>query len=521
MTGYISLDKEKNYIRIVFPYDPYLVELVRRIPGRIWDKNEKVWLVPKEQVIEVLRVFLPKGFTASSEVEELLDSCEGNPKGTTPEKAYTISELNEKVRTALLNAFSSPVWVIGEIHKIQVTTYGHCFLEMVEKREEKEGIKASVQAVVFLEDLEYIERKLNEHGNLKLEVGLEVKVLVQPDIFPERGRYQIVWKDIDPVFTLGKLAKRREEIILKLAKEGLIEKNKSLPWPSLPIRIALITSWESNAFFDFIGVLKNSGFSFSVHCFDTRVQGKELENDLIRALDWFGSEYSKYDILTIIRGGGSRSDLSWFDNFEIAKRVATHPLKVIVGIGHTKDITVLDLIAHSTRSPTEAAEKIVERVRDWIQETTELCLLCPEKALEYLKEEEYSLILKGQRLANIVQARVREEKNILTNFTRTAGILSKRIIDEAILKLKDEESLIFNRAMEVIEKEKKFLDYASSLIKSHHPKRILEKGFALIRNSKGQIVKSIKQVKENEKLDVEISDGGFIAEVLKRYEEEE
>ncbi len=519
VTGHISLDKENERLRIVFPYDPELVDLVKRIPGRRWDHGRKEWTIPKGQAREALRVLLPRGFTASPEVEELGARDAGEP-GILPETALTISELNEMARNSIHVAFPSPLWLVGELQRIQKNPNGHCFLEMVEKMEGSEGIKASVQGVVFSEDLEFIEKKLKDKGDLQLAQGLEVRVLVKPDIFPERGRYQVIWKDIDPVFTLGKLAARREEILKELAKAGLLNKNKDLPWPDLPLRIGLITSWESNAFHDFYGVLKKSGFSFQVHCFDARVQGRDLEQDVLQGLQWFKERSKDFDVLAIVRGGGSRADLAWFDNLEIAVAVATHPLKIIVGIGHTQDITVLDIIAHSARSPTEAGKQISERVETWLEERQKTWEATLYAARELIGIERSETLRKARRLLSALRSRVREERNTLRRRNRTVVLFSLRTFREARAELVKKVRILRKSALHIIEKETRFLSQSSAVASSHDPMKILEKGFALVKGSDGSVKDSIRKINQSEIVEVQLFDGLFQAEVTRKDEKE-
>ncbi len=536
MTGFVSLDGATGWLLITFPYDKALVDLVKTLPGRRWDPARKAWLVPREAAPMALECFRPRNFSFAPEVLELLDEKEDpSPQGESPEGALTVSQLNYLAKTALNRAFPDPVWLVGEVNRLRESARGHVYLELVEKLPEGEGVAARVAGILYQEDYLPIRDKLIQAGGLVLSNDLEVRVLVQVDLYPPRGSYQVRILDIDPYFTLGKLAARREEILARLAEEGLLERNRLLPWPRLPLRIALVTSWESNAFHDFTGVLAKSGYAFRVDVFDARVQGRSLEGDVLRALAYFEENAREYDVLVLVRGGGSASDLAWFDNLAVARAAARHPLKILVGIGHTLDRTVLDEVAHSARTPTEAGEILVEKVRSEVLDLERTALAVPGTALEILERERGLLPEVASRARRALKVRLAGEREILRQGARRAGkgtllllalekrslasaaprlvrlarnrlaapagevrLLGRRILREAGRRVLREEE-----ALKGEEKRLSFLD----------PARILERGYALVRDSLGKVVKSVRQVRPGDSLEVEVADGRFAVEV--------
>ncbi len=535
MSGFVSLDPATGWILITFPYDPSLVDLVKRIPGRRWDPQHRTWLAPKETAPQAVELLKGRNFSFAPEVLELVQGEDPPSRGETAEGALTVSQLNYMAKSALNQAFPEPVWVVGEVNRLRAGPRGHRYMELVEKRREGEGIAARVAGILFQEEFLQVRDRLLRAGGLELSDGLEVRVLVQVDLYPPRGSYQVRVLDIDPYFTLGKLAARREEILARLGELGLLETNRNLPWPRLPLRIALVTSWDSNAFHDFTGVLRASGFAFQVDVFDARVQGRELEEDLLAALGWFARRPEEYDLLAIVRGGGSASDLAWFDNLQVALAVARHPLKILVGIGHTMDRTVLDEIAFSARTPTEAGEYLVGRVREEAEAVEGAASDLLLEARSLLAREKLDLASLARSAARAVKGRIEEERRTLRAASLRAGRgtlhqLSRekarllegasRVARLALARLaprgKEIPALgkrILREAGNRLERERENLEGNARRIRALDPKNVLRRGFALVRDARGKIVDRVSRVAPGDALEVEVSDGRFPVEV--------
>ncbi len=535
MTGFVSLDPATGWILITFPYDPSLVELVRTIPGRKWDPQKKTWRAPRESAPRAVELLKPRNFSFAPEVLELVQDQDPPPRGETAEGALTVSQLNYMAKSALNRAFPEPLWLVGEVNRPRPTPTGYLYLDFVEKRAEGEGVAARVAGIVYPEELLQIRDTLLRAGGLELSDGLEVRVLVQVDLYPPRGTYQVRVLEIDPYFTLGKLAARREEILSRLKELGLLERNRNLPWPRLPLRVALVTSWDSNAFHDFTGVLRASGFAFQVDVFHARVQGRELEEDVLRALAWFEKRSSDYDLLAIVRGGGSASDLAWFDNLRVALAAARHPLKILVGIGHTLDRTVLDEIAFSARTPTEAGEFLVRLAgeeSESLERTAGDILLGAE---EILGREKADLASLAQRTARALKGRIQGERRLLRDAALRAGrgtllqvsLEKERLLDGVprilrlalarLAPLEGEIRSLGGRILKEAEKllalEGEVLEGRARRIQALDPKKVLQRGFALVRDAGGRIVNTVARVAPGDALEVEVSDGRFPVKV--------
>lgn len=277
------------------------------------------------------------------------------------EPTYSVSQLGREVKELLAEAFAS-VWVVGEIQRFRPSAAGHQYFDLVEKGEggERDQVVGVLSAVIWRGEVVRL-RPVLERAGERLADGLRVRCRVSVDFYPPGGRLQVQIREIDPTFTLGDLAQRRQETLQALAEEGLLERNRTLPLPALPMSIALVTSSGSAAYHDFLATLKESGFAFRVLVVHSAVQGAEAERSLPSALALAAG--TACDCVVLIRGGGSKSDLAVFDSRAVAEAVARSAKPVLTGLGHEIDESVADLVAYrSYKTPTKVAEELVARV---------------------------------------------------------------------------------------------------------------------------------------------------------------
>ena len=296
----------------------------------------------------------------------------------TPEKTYRVFELNQEIKRVLETSFPQSIWVQGEIADFDRHARQRLiFFQLQEKDETHNRLLASVDCLLRDETKPYLRKRLAEGGVIK-EVthgldGLEVKLKVRISVYPPSGKYSLIVEDIDPEFTLGKLEQNRERIIKFLEKHRLLEKNKSTSLPIVIEKVGLITKEGSQAYFDFLKKLEESHFHFSVFLFQTTLQGRSVEREVSQAMQYFKSHQEMINVLVLIRGGGSKSDLSWFDNQKIAEAIANFPKPVLTGIGHKTDISIADLVAYqSLPTPNAVANFLVEHNQKYLQEIENL-----------------------------------------------------------------------------------------------------------------------------------------------------
>lgn len=285
-----------------------------------------------------------------------------------------LSELNGLVKKAIGEAFTAPVWVIGEISELKTNRSGHCYLNLIEKEENGDAIVAQARATIWSYTFRMLRPYFESTTGQQLTEGLKVLVSVSVE-FHELYGYSLNIRDIDPTYTLGDMARRRREIITRLESEGVAEMNKELELPLVPQKIAIISSPTAAGYQDFIDQLINNpaGYHFVLKLFPAVMQGNQAETSIIEALEQIFLYENFFDAVVIIRGGGSQADLSCFDNYNLAYYITQFPLPVITGIGHEKDDSIVDLVAHTRlKTPTAVAEFLISGVAQFDQRLDEL-----------------------------------------------------------------------------------------------------------------------------------------------------
>ena len=516
--------QKDGLLHIRFDYDPDLVNLVRGLPERRWDKANRCWTVPTQHVVAVVELLKGAGFSFDAATLQLYQERRADTGG------LTISQLNLQVRNAICAAFPGPVWVVGEILGFQKSAHKDVVdFRLVERREDG-SIVAEVSAVLFPEARAYIERKLSQAGNpFRLEDEVKVRALVQVDLKVDWGEYRVIVQDLDINYTLGEVARRREEIIRRLTKEGIIELNRSLPFPLLPMRVGLITSLGSDAEKDVLKTLRESGFSFQVTVHGARVQGPYTEASVLNALDWFRERAQEFDVVLICRGGGSRTDLAWFDSEALGRAVATFPIPVVIGIGHEQDFSVLDYVGWRAKTPTAAAQLLVQRVRETLQGLEDTLDRILTQTIRAVSEAKKAHRERVRRLNLAVAQKLREAHRDLGRLhralPRAAGMALGRERDyleqvgerlrrgcsrefsEAHRRIQELHTRVLSQARAFLAREAHRLSDREKRLKALDPRRVLERGYAIIRRVGDGIVTDPAQAPPGTRLRAELRGG--------------
>jgi len=278
---------------------------------------------------------------------------------------FTVAELAERIKQVLGDAFGDELWVEGEIRNLSRARSGHMYFNLVEPDPDNGSGKqpeASISVALFRFNRERVEDTLRRHGGMAMEDGMKVRIQGELDFWPPRGLLRLRMTGIDPNFTLGELEAERRRLLEKLSSEGLLSKNRRIPFPVAPLRVGLVTSRNSAAHRDFCDELHTSGLAWQVVLADTPVQGVEappLIAAAIRAVGQVG-----VDVIALVRGGGARTDLVAFDSELVARAIAEAPVPVVTGVGHEIDRTIADEVAREAqKTPTAAAVFIVGAAR--------------------------------------------------------------------------------------------------------------------------------------------------------------
>ncbi|MCK5581195.1 MAG: exodeoxyribonuclease VII large subunit [Candidatus Omnitrophica bacterium] len=434
----------------------------------------------------------------------------------------TVSELNQLIRDVINMGFPQSVWVCGEIQGYNRNRgKNHIFFELCEKDSTTKDIVARTGLVVFAGRKKYIEDVLKSAENaFALKDDIEVKFLCKVDFYPPHGALRLIVENIDPIYTLGKIAQEKQKLIALLKKSGTLDKNKAVELPLVPLNIGLITAFDSAAYNDFLHELQLSGFGFKVFYKSALMQGKGAEQAVCRAIEDL-SKVKTLDAIVITRGGGSIADLSCFDSKMIAEKIAAAPLPVLSGIGHEINITVTDMAAHTyQKTPTAVAQFFVERVESFLAQAQDKVERIVELAQDQVAgdkgalkqvavdlQNKTNLFLRDhhKKVVRVVEVLKRQPQNHLLRVSVDFG----RQKDGFLKTVADRTK---NARMKICHFER-LVDMAS-------PVNILKRGFSITRTKKGQIVRSVGDVKQKDQFLTQLVDGVLESEVFKINKEE-
>lgn len=311
-------------------------------------------------------------------------------------KPLTLSELAYIIRESITSSLPGSYWVVAEIAGLRLNQKGHCYLELAEK--EDDSFTARMSANVWAYDYRKLSLKFIKETGKFLKEGMKVLLLVTVN-FHEVYGLSLNIIDIDPTYTFGDMALKKKEIIARLEKEGLLDLNKSLSLPLVPRRIAVISSPTAAGYGDFISHLEGNsyGYKFYFKLFQSLMQGEDCEISLINALEQIMRQSKSFDVVVIIRGGGSQMDLGCFDSYHLAVKIARLPLPVITGIGHERDDTIADMAAHTRmKTPTAVADFLISGVRSFEEKII-------DSKRQLVRHLEHLLKDEGYRLKNILR----------------------------------------------------------------------------------------------------------------------
>ena len=408
-------------------------------------------------------------------------------------EVLTLFELNSLVHEVIEDNFDEQYWVVGELSDVSTPAFGgHFYGELVQKDEESDRIVARARITCWARNYNMIRLRFQKEAGETLRKGLQVKLLVEVN-FHEQYGYSLNVVDIDSTFTLGDLAKRRREILQQLEKDGILHDNQSLPLPRLLKRIAVISSATAAGYGDFCHQLEENDYSFhfEVHLFPAVMQGEQVPESIIAALEEIREE-PPFDLVVIIRGGGASSDLSDFDSYELAACIALYPLPVLTGIGHERDETVLDYVAHTkVKTPTAAAAFIIEH------QAEEAALL----------DDLY------QRITHSAKEQIQREKQRLEHQRAVLPLLFMGFYQKGENKLVLLSQRLSSSAKQSLEREKHSLQLMQQRLNSLDPRLLLKRGYT-ITTCGGKLVRSIEGLAEGEVLTTQTEKGEIYSKVV-------
>lgn len=404
-------------------------------------------------------------------------------------------------------------WVVAETSDVSVRKNGHCYLELIEKNEDGLTV-ARLSAAIWRTSYVPLAALFQAVTGQSLATGMKVMVCVTVNFHPQFGLKAVIG-DIIPEFTLGDMARQRQEIIKRLTVEGIIDRNKQLPWTLVPQRIAVISSETAAGYGDFMNQLENNayGLKFYTHLFTAAMQGANTVPSVMAALQRVEEVIDLFDCLVVIRGGGASSELNSFDNYDLARAIAMFPIPVIVGIGHERDVTVLDYVASMrVKTPTAAAEFLIKCGIDALAHLDELhnaAITAARDMVAHSREQlaYYASLIPAtaQRIASTARARLDKYVDVIP------AAINTRIGAEGT-RLSHNVELIrasVGQALVTAQMRLQSLDDKVTLLS---PRNILNRGYSLTKCN-GKFVTSSTQLHEGDIVTTHFKNGSVRAEV--------
>jgi exodeoxyribonuclease VII large subunit len=440
--------------------------------------------------------------------------------GSASDAALSISDFYSRVKGALRETFPGEVWVTGEIRKV-TTSRGHHYLELADRldgldRPGSDGlavargglprnVNATLEVACWARDWPVVQYELEAVG-VELTPGLVVRVRGTVTVWEGGSKLRFSMTALDVEALIGGIAAARRRLLGTLASEGLLEANRRLPLPLVPLRIGLVTSPGSEAYRDFTGQLERSGYLFDVRFEPSIVQGPEAPAQIVGALTRLGA--FEPQLVVLVRGGGARGDLAAFDSEPVARAIAGAPFPVWTGIGHTGDRSVADEVAHQALvTPTQCGEAVVAAVAAYLE----------------------GVDRRARRLAQRVEARLNEAVRELVTSCASTRRVARQGLDRSSQNLRTTETRIGNAALVAIERSQgrlvnraqrlagpssqhlavqaQQIAHRRELLQLLNPRHQLERGWSLTRDERGRVVRSLASLRLGERLITTFADG--------------
>ncbi|ADY37846.1 exodeoxyribonuclease VII, large subunit [Phocaeicola salanitronis DSM 18170] len=426
----------------------------------------------------------------------------------------SLYELNALVRQSVRLSMPDAYWVQAELSDVRTNYSGHCYLEFVQKDPKSNALLAKARGIVwsnvFRELKPYFERETGQ----AFVAGLKVLVRVTVD-FHELYGYSLTVSDIDPTYTLGDMAKRRREILQRLEEEGVLTLNKELELPELTQRIAVISSPTAAGYGDFCDQLERNafGFVFYTKLFPAVMQGEQVEASIIRALNRINAGHGRWDVVVIIRGGGATSDLSGFDTYELATNCAQFPIPIITGIGHERDDTVIDKVAHTrVKTPTAAAEFLINHLRKTADRLETYASFFYQEVPEWLGQQKERLERWVARIPARVQMRIQNEGFRQERLVKRVHLAWQARMMRETYRLQLDGRL--NVALQSrLQREGGRLQLLEQQVRAASPELLLQKGYSITLKN-GKAVTDASALHPGDEVVTRVAKGEFKSKVL-------
>lgn len=536
MNRLIDLDLRHAKVWLSCPWDPQTVGTIKTIPGREYDNRSRRWSVPLAQVAIVIERLQPLHFRFTPRMREWwAEHRDALPEPQVvepvvevdPADGYSVSRLNEEARQALMGHFGE-VWVVAEIDGFDRNKPGgHAYFELLERTAAGGEAIARVRAVIFASARQRIDADLPD--DLAMRDGLRMRLRGRVELYAPTGSYQVVVDAIDVEWAIGARRRKRDEVLERLRTEGIAAHNRNLQMPIVPLRVGLITAAGSDAYNDFVHELERSELGFEVSFHTARMQGREAEGSVVAALGWFAQHADAFDVVVVTRGGGSKQDLSTFDSLAIGRAVCLLPIKVIAGIGHHRDQSVLDAVAASEKTPTAAAQAIVghvqralarvddaaQRVRRQARHALDRSTQRVDRAASMCERTTTRRLSAARRAVDRAAAGCdRSARGRLADARRRVDRAGVRLAERGVAPIAHAGDRVERAAQKIeraseraIANQRLQIDHIAAKLRLADPRRVVERGYALLRDQDGRVITDAAALVRLDHARVELRDG--------------
>lgn len=428
---------------------------------------------------------------------------------------FSLLEVANSIQKTINARYTSSYWVKAEMNKLNHYSHsGHCYPELVEKKDNQ--VIAEMRAVLWKGNFDKINAQFLKTLNEPLKDGIKILFLTQINFDPKYG-ISLNILDIDPSYTLGDLEKEKQQNIIRLKNENLFDKNKTLQLPLIPQRIAIISVETSKGYADFLNVIDNNqwNYKFFHMLFPSLLQGDKAPSNIIEQLNKIRKVNHHFDLVAIIRGGGGDIGLASYNNYDLAKAVASFPLPVLTGIGHATNETVTEMVAHSNHiTPTKLAESLLQKFHDFsvpVQRAEEQIIY---QARMVLNENKFNLKNEMKFFKSLTQNILNQNNSLLNQLPITLSREIKNLIKENKLYLDQNSEHIKKDAQQLLKYQKQRLDSLEKNVEILDPINVLKRGFSITKFN-GKSIKNPNDLEIGQNVETILYEGEFISKIEK------
>lgn len=422
----------------------------------------------------------------------------------------TLQEFNNRIKRLLADPSVMNCWVVAETTDVRINQ--HCYLQLLEKNPKTGATVAKIKAIIWGSQFRFLNARFKQVTGRDIGNDMKIMVCLSVNYSPQYG-LTVVINDINPEFTLGDMERQRQEILNRLTQEGIIGQNKTVPVPPVLQRIAIVSAAGAAGYGDFMKQLTDNkyGVCFYPCLFQATMQGVKTVPTVLAALDKVEQNQHLFDCVVIIRGGGGTEELNSFDNYDLARRVATFPLPVIVGIGHERDITVLDYVAGiRVKTPTAAAEHIILQAANALAHIGDLSNQVVSIARDYIARAKEQLSYYAGNLPIMAQRIIDTNTLRLQNFIQNIPLHVQRHIEGENAQLARQKDAIKNAVAQVKMKETMRLEALGDKIELLSPRKVMARGYTLT-TCEGKIMTDAAQLEAGKLVTIHFRDGKVVA----------